>query len=71
MENLKNSKCWYRYSKNKSMTKKSTVLKAETEGLIIAAQDYSLPMKNYWANIITNGSNLICRLCKKKIESIV
>ena len=41
---------------------KNAGLKAETEGLIIEAQDQSLPTINYQANIIKHGSKLICRL---------
>ena len=48
---------------------KSTGLKVETEGLIIAAYNQILPTRNYPANIITNGSNLICTLCEVKIET--
>ena len=35
-------------------------LKAETEGLIITAQDQSPPTRNYQAYIIKNGSNQNC-----------
>ena len=45
-------------------------LKAETEELMTDAQDQSLPIRNNHANIIKNGSNLICRLYEQNTESI-
>ena len=41
-------------------------MKAETEGLIIAAQDQSLFTRKYLKYIIKNKSNLIYRLCESE-----
>ena len=49
---------------------KGTGLKAETEGLIIAAQDQSLATRLYHHRIIKDGTNPLCRLCNKYDESI-
>ena len=49
---------------------KSSNLKAETEGFIIAAQDQSLKTKNYIANIMKIGSDSNCRYCKQQKETI-
>ena len=50
---------------------KSTGLKMEAEGLIIAVKDLGLPTRNYQANIIKKlRSNPICRVCAQKTESI-
>ena len=43
---------------------------AVTKGLMIAAQDQSLPTRNYLTNIIKNGLIPICRSCEQKTESI-
>ena len=47
-------------SKLTHMWLQGTGLKAETEGFIIAAQDQSLPTRNYKANIIKDGSDPMC-----------
>ena len=47
---------------------KSDELKKGTEGLIIAAQDQSLPIRNYRVNVIKNGSNPIW--CEKIYQLI-
>ena len=49
---------------------RSSGLKGETEGFIMAAQDQSLNTRNYQANIIKNGINPMCRLCEDKVETI-
>ena len=49
---------------------KNAGLKAEIEGLIIAAQDQYIPTRNYWAKMIKNESNQICRLSEQETESI-
>ena len=49
---------------------KSSGLKAETEGLIIAAQDQSLPTKNYQAHVSKTIKDDKCRICKTKPETI-
>ncbi|XP_066926768.1 uncharacterized protein [Clytia hemisphaerica] len=49
---------------------RSSGLKAETEGFILAAQDQSLFTRNYQANILKNGSDPNCRFCNKHVESI-
>ena len=49
---------------------KSSGLKSETEGLIIAAQDQSLMTKQYQSEIIKNGANPKCRLCNEYNETI-
>ena len=48
----------------------STGLKGETEGFILAAQDQSLPTRNYQANILHTGVDPRCRLCAEKVETI-
>ena len=53
---------------NKWLT--SVGLKAETEGLIIAAQDQSLATRLYHSNIIKHGTNPLCRMCGKLDESV-
>ena len=45
-------------------------LKSETEGLIIAAQDQSLPTTNFQANTLENGANSKCWVCDKHTETI-
>ena len=49
---------------------KGTGLKAETEGLIIAAQDQSLATRLYHHKIIKDGTSPLCRLCYRYEESI-
>ena len=49
---------------------KSSGLKSETEGLIIAAQDQSLMTKQYQSEIMKNGMNPKCRLCNQYNETI-
>ena len=48
----------------------SSGLKGETEGLIMAAQDQSLPTRNYQTNITKQQTDDMCRLCKSKKETI-
>ena len=48
----------------------SSGLKSEIEGFIIAAQDQSLPKRNFQANILENGVDPICRACNKHTETI-
>ena len=45
-------------------------LKAETEGLIIAAQDQSLATRSFHHRIIKDGTDPQCRICGKHEESI-
>ena len=45
-------------------------LKAETEGLLIAAQGQSLATRYYQHKIINNGASQKCRLCHEFDESI-
>ena len=63
---------WYtqriRNIEKTSQCLKSAELKAETEGLIIAARDQNQPTRNYQVNII-KMSKKICRLCEQKAES--
>ena len=47
----------------------SSGLKAETEGLIIPAQDQSLETRLYHSNLIKDGTNPLCRMCGKFDES--
>jgi hypothetical protein len=49
---------------------KSSNLKAETEGFIMAAQDQSLKTKNYLRNIMKVGGDGKCRYCKQYLETI-
>ena len=49
---------------------KGTELKAETEGLIIAAQDQSLATRLYHHKVIKDGTSPLCRLCNRYDESI-
>ena len=49
---------------------RSSGLKGETEGLIVAAQDQSLFTRNYQANIVKNGADPMCRLCHQFNEDI-
>jgi len=52
---------------NQSLTNNG--LKAETEGLIIAALDQRLAARFYHSNIIKHGTNPLCRMCGKFDES--
>ena len=49
---------------------KSSGLKSETEGLIIAAQDQNLMTKQYQSEMIKNRANPKCRLCNEYNETI-
>ena len=49
---------------------KGTGLKAETEGLIIAAQDQSLATRLYHHKIMKDGTSPLSRLCNRCDESI-
>ena len=49
---------------------RSSGLKAETEGFIIAAQDKSLATNLYKSKIIKDGTDPLCRICKKIDESV-
>ena len=49
---------------------RSSVLKGETEGFILAAQDQSLATRNYKANILHNGADPKCRFCDEKFETV-
>ena len=49
---------------------RSSGLKAESEGLILAAQDQSLMTRNFEANVLKNGANPSCRLCDKAVETV-
>ncbi|XP_063591903.1 uncharacterized protein LOC134768991 [Penaeus indicus] len=49
---------------------RSSGLKAETEGFILAAQDQSLFTRNYQVNILKNGANEKCRFCDTHKETI-
>ena len=49
---------------------RSSGLKAETEGFILAAQDQSLYTRNYQAHIIKNGADPKCRFCDGATETI-
>ena len=49
---------------------RSTGLKAETQGLIIAAQDHSLSTKSYFAWIVKDGTSPLCRICYKHEETV-
>ena len=49
---------------------RSSGLKGETEGFILAAQDQSLFTRNYQANILRNGFDPKCRFCEDKVETI-
>ena len=45
-------------------------MKAETEGLIIAAQDQSLASRLYHHKIIKDGTSPLCQLCNRYDESM-
>ena len=49
---------------------KSSGLKAETEGLITAAQDQSLATISYHARIIKDNTSPMCRMCNKYEETV-
>ena len=49
---------------------KSSGLKSDTEGLIIAAQDQSLMTKQYQSEIMKNEMNPKCRLYNQYNETI-
>ena len=49
---------------------RSSGLKPETEGLIIAAQDQSLATRSYRHYIIRDGTDPMCRICGKFDETI-
>ena len=49
---------------------KGSGLKAETEGFIVAAQDQALYTRSYQAKIILNGTNPLCRICRKYEETV-
>ena len=49
---------------------KSSGLKAETEGFIIAAQDQNLATRSYHASIIKDGTISLCRMCNKYDKTI-
>ena len=44
-------------------------MKAESEGLIIAAQDQSLSVKSYYARIAKVGTSPLCRICNRLEET--
>ena len=49
---------------------RSSGLKAETEGFIVAAQDQCLLTRNYQAKVIKNGADPRCRICTQYDENI-
>ena len=49
---------------------KSSGMKPETEGFIIAAQDQSLQTNNYKVHIQKTGTNAMCRYCREHQETI-
>lgn len=49
---------------------KRTGLKAETEGLIIAAQDQSLPTQSYFARIVKDSTSPLCKVWHKHEETV-
>ena len=49
---------------------KSSGLKVETEGLIIAAQDQSLATRSYHARIIKDNTKPMCRMCNEYEETV-
>ena len=58
------------YKTNQLQWLRSTGLKAETEGLIIAVQHQSLPTKSYFARIVKEGTSPLCRICQKHEETV-
>ena len=49
---------------------RSSGLKSETEGFILAAKDQSLFTRNYQANIIKNCLDAKCRFCDNFTETV-
>ena len=49
---------------------RSAGLKAETNGLIVAAQDQSLFTRNFKASILRNGADLRSRFCNASTKTI-
>ena len=49
---------------------RSSGLKAEIEGFILAAQDQCLPTRNYQVKLIKNGADPRCRICTQYDETI-
>ena len=49
---------------------RSAGLKAETEGMVIAAQDQSLATRSYHHKIIKDGTDPKCRMCNQYEETI-
>ena len=49
---------------------RSTGLKAETGGMIIAVQVQSLPTKSYFERIVKNGTSPLCRICHNHEETV-
>ena len=49
---------------------RSTGLIAQTEGLIIAAQNQSLPTKSNFARIVKDSTSPLCRICHKHEETV-
>lgn len=49
---------------------KTSGLKSETEGLIIAAQDQAINTKYHQAKIIKNGNDPYCRICGRFQETV-
>ena len=49
---------------------KSSTLKIETEGFIVAAQDQCLKTKNYIKHIMKTGQDAMCRFCNDNQETI-
>ena len=59
---------WHDYKTNQWL--RSIGLKAETEGLIIAAQDQSHPSKTYYARIEKDSTSPLCRICNRQEERV-
>ena len=57
-------------SKNTHQWLRSSGLKAETEGLLVAAQDQSLNTRSYSARITKTTTEAKCRLCGKFEETV-
>ena len=49
---------------------RSSGLKTETEGFILAAQDQCLLTRNYQAKVRKNGADPRCRICTQNYETI-
>jgi hypothetical protein len=56
--------------KNTNRWLKSSGLKSETEGFIVAAQDQSLSTRSYHSYIIKDGTDPKCRLCNEYNETV-